>query len=79
MSVPLEALLQPLYEVERDSYIADLPQDESEETMASHKEIIVDTLTNVKNFISSYGVITRDFFDQDKNRFTLNTPYQGRF
>ena len=77
MSVPLEALLQPLYEVERDSYIADLPQDVSEETMASNKEIIVDTLTNVKNFISSYGVITRDFFDQDKNRFTLNTPWKG--
>ena len=54
MSVPLEALLQPLYEVERDSYFADLPQGESEETMASHKEIIVDTLTNVKNFISSW-------------------------
>ena len=77
MSVPLEALLQPLYEVERELYIADLPQGESEETMASHKEIIVDTLTNVKNFISSYGVITRDFFDQDKNRFTLNTPIKG--
>ena len=64
MSVPLEALLQTLNEVERDSYFADLPQDESEETMASHKEIIVDTLTNVKNFISSYGIITGDFFDQ---------------
>ena len=77
MSVPLEALLQPLYEAECDSYIADLPQDVSEETMASNKEIIVDTLTNVKNFISSYGVITRDFFDQDKSRFTLNTPWKG--
>ena len=32
MSVPLEAMLQPLYEVERDAYIADLPQDVSEET-----------------------------------------------
>ena len=77
MSVPLEALLQPLYEVERDSYFADLSQDESEETMASHKEIIVDTLTNVKNFISSYGLITRDFFDQDKSRFPFNLPKGG--
>ena len=53
MSVPLEAPLQPLCEVERDSYIADLPQDDSEETMTSNKEIIVDTLTNVKNFIKN--------------------------
>ena len=77
MSVPIEALLHPLYEAERDLYIADLPQGESEETMASHKEIIVDALTNVKNFISSYGVITRDFFDQDKNRFARNAPIKG--
>ena len=48
MSVPLEAMLQPLYEVERDAYVADLPQDVSEETRASHKEIIVDSLTNVE-------------------------------
>ena len=77
MNVPLEDILQPLYEVERDAYIADLPQDESEETMACHKEIIVDTLTNVKNFTSSYGIITRDFFDQDKSRFPFNLPKKG--
>ena len=77
MNVPLELLLEPLYEVERDAYFADLPQDESEETMASHEEIIVDTLTNVKNFISRYGVITRDFFDKDKNRFPFNLPSKG--
>ena len=77
MSVPLEVLLQPLYEVELSSCIEDLPEDESEEVRASHKEILVDSLTNVRNFISSYGVIVRDFFDQDKNRFNPDAPMKG--
>ena len=77
MNVPLEAILHPLFEVERDAYFADIPQDVSDDVLALHKAIIVDSLTNVKNFISSFGVIVRDFFDQDKSRFTLHPKGKG--
>ena len=70
MHVSLEALLQPLYEVERDAYFADLPQDTTQDVTALHKAIIVDSLTNVKNFMSSFGIVVKDFFDQDKSRFS---------
>ena len=76
MNVPIEALLQPLYEVERDAYFADLPQDTTEDVSALHKAIIVDSLTNVKNFMSSFGTVIKDFFDQDKSRFSLH-PVKG--
>ena len=70
MHISLEALLKPLYEAERDAYFADLPQDATEEVTALHKAIIVDSLTNVKNFMSSFGIVVKDFFDQDKILYT---------
>ena len=60
------AVLQPLYKVELQSWIEDLAEEEFEELKASHTEIIVDSLTNVKNFISSWGFTIRDFFEKDK-------------
>ena len=33
------------------------------------KKIIVDSLTNIKNFVSSWGVTVQDFFSIDKKRF----------
>ena len=78
MDVPMEALLQPLYEAERDAYFADLPQDTTEDVTALHKAIIVDSLTNVKNFMSSFGVVVKDFFDQDKSRFSLQPTKGGK-
>ena len=77
-NVSMEALLQPLYEVERDAYLADLPKDTTEDVLALHKAIIVDSLTNVKNFISSFGLTVRDFFDQDKSRFSLHPTKGGK-
>ena len=76
MNVPIEALLQPLYEEEKKAYFADLPQDTPEDVVALHKEIIIDSLTNVKNFMSSFGVVVKDFFDPDKSRFSLH-PIKG--
>ena len=78
MHVSMEALLQPLYEVERDAYFADLPQDTTEDVTALHKAIIVDSLTNVKNFMSSFGIVVKDFFDQDKSRFSLQPTKGGK-
>ena len=52
MNVAIEAVLQPLCEIELKSYIDDLPEG-SEEEKNSHKEILVDSLTNIKNFMSS--------------------------
>ena len=78
MQVSMEALLQPLYEVERDAYFADLPQDTTEDVRALHKAMIVDSLTNVKNFISSFGIVVKDFFDQDKSRFSLQPTKGGK-
>ena len=49
MNVAMEAVLQPLYKVEVQSYIDDLAEDESEELRASHTEIIVDLLANIKD------------------------------
>ena len=76
MNVSMEALLGKLFEVERDAYFADLPQGTAEDVTTLHKAIIVDSLTNVKNFMSSFGVSVRDFFDQDKSRFSLQ-PIKG--
>ena len=76
MEVSMEALLGKLLEVERDAYFADLPQDVTEDVTALHKAIIVDSLTNVKNFMSSFGLSVKDFFDQDKSRFSLQ-PFRG--
>ena len=76
MQVSMEALLGKLLEVERDAYFADLPQDATEDVTALHKAIIVDSLTNVKNFMSSFGLSVKDFFDQDKSRFSLQ-PFKG--
>ena len=76
MNIALEALLQPLYEEERKAYFEDLPPDTPEDVLALHKEIIVDSLTNVKNFMTSFGLMVKDFFDTDKSRFTLH-PVKG--
>ena len=76
MDVPIEALLQPLYEEEQAAYFADLSQDTPEEVSALHKAIIIDSLTNVKNFMSSFGLVVKDFFDPNKSRFTLH-PIKG--
>ena len=73
MEVSMEALLGKLVEVERDAYFADLPQDVTEDVTALHKAIIVDSPTNVKNFMSSFGLSVKDFFDQDKSRFSLQS------
>ena len=78
MYVSMEALLGQLFEVERDAYFADLPKDTAEDVTALHKEIIVDSLTNVKNFMSSFGIVVKDFFDQDKSRFSLHPAKGGK-
>ena len=74
MNVAMEAVLQPLYKVEVQSYIDDL----AEELRASHTEIIVDSLTNIKNFMSSWGVTVQDFFDKDKKSFNPVEKGKGK-
>ena len=76
MDVPIEALLQPLYEEEKAAYFADLSQDTPEDVSALHKAIIIDSLTNVKNFMASFGLVFKDFFDPNKSRFSLH-PIKG--
>ena len=76
MNVPIEAILQPLYEEEKAAYFADISQDIPEDVSSLHKEIIVDSLTNVKNFMSSFGMIVKDFFDTSTSRFSLH-PIKG--
>ena len=66
MNVPLEDVLNPLYDVELESYLSDFPEDLSSSEREAHKEIITASLTSVKSFISGFGVITADFFQQDK-------------
>ena len=77
-NIAMELFLTTLLEVERDAYFADLPPDTPEDVMTLHKAIIVDSLTNVKNYISSFGVCIRDFFDQDKSRFSLHPGKGGK-
>ena len=76
--VAMEALLGRLFEVERDAYFADLSPDTPEDVTVLHKAIIVDSLTNVKNYMSSFGISIRDFFDQDKSRFSLHPGKGGK-
>ena len=78
MYVALEAVLGKLLEVEKDAYFADLSPDTPEDVIVLHKAIIEDSLTNVKNFMSSFGVSIRDFFDQDKSRFSLHPGKGGK-
>ena len=78
MNISMEAILEKLFEVDRDAYFADLDQDAPEDVTTLHKAIIVDSLTNVKNFMSSFGVSVRDFFDQDKSRFSLQPSRGGK-
>ena len=77
ISVALEAALQPLYEVELKSYLADLPEG-SEEERHAHKEILVDSLTNIKNFVSSWGVTIQDFFTIDRKRLDPDVKGKGK-
>ena len=44
----------------------------------SHKEILVDSLTNIKNFVSSWGVTIQDFFSIDKKRFDPEVKGKGK-
>ena len=78
MNISMEALLGSLFEVERDAYFADLSPDAPEDVTVLHKAIIVDSLTNVKNYMSSFGVSVRDFFNQDKSRFSLHPGKGGK-
>ena len=78
MNLAMEAVLQPLYKVELQSWIEDLAEEESEELKASHTEIIIDSLTNVKNFISSWGFTMRDFFEKDKRSFNPVEKGKGK-
>ena len=66
MNVPLQDVLNPLYEVELESYLSDFPENLSSSERETRKEIITASLTGVKSFISSFGVITAGFFQQDK-------------
>ena len=78
MNVPIEEVLQPLCEVELQSYFDDLPEEATEEASAPYKEILVDSLTNIKSFMSSFGFTVQDFFNQDKKRFTPGEKGKGK-
>ena len=69
MYLHIEDVLNPLYEVEFNelqSYVEDLPTEMHPEAKGKYTEILVDSLTNIKNFISSFGVTIQHFFDQDR-------------
>ena len=65
MNVPIEDVLNPLYDVEFQSLISDFPEDATPETKEVYTGILMESLTHIKNFISSFGVLTADFFNQD--------------
>ena len=71
MNLAMEAVLQPLYKVELQSWIEDLAEEESEELKASHTEIIVDALTNVKSFISSWDLQLETSSKRTRGRLIL--------
>ena len=66
MYIEMEDVLDPLYQVELQSYVEDLPTEMTPEARSRYTEILVDSLTNIKNFISSFGVTIQDFFDQNR-------------
>ena len=75
MNVPIEDVLNPLYEVELQSLISDFPEDATPETREVHTGILIESLTHIKFFMSSFGVGTADFFDQDT---TMRVPFGGK-
>ena len=77
MNVEIEDVLGPLYEVELQSYLDDLPTDMKPEARGPYTEILVDSLTNIKNFMSSFGVTIEDFFNQ-VNRGMVPSEKSGK-
>ena len=71
MNVPIEDVLNPHYEVELQSPISDFPKDITPEVRESYTGILMESLTHIKSFISSFGIRTADFFDQDT---TMGAP-----
>ena len=57
MSLAIEDVLNPLYEVELQSFLDEFPDDMDPQARSSYEEILVDSLTNIKKFMSSFGVI----------------------
>ena len=68
MNLPIEDVLNPLYEVELQSLISDFAEDITPETRKAYTEILLESLTHIKSFMSSFGVRTADFFDQDTTK-----------
>ena len=67
MSLETEQLLAPLYKVELQSFLADFPPTMDPNARGHCEEILVDSLTNIRNFISSFGRTVQDFFKQDRS------------
>ena len=66
MNLGMEDVLYPLYEVELKSYLDEFSTDMDPQLRSHYEEILVDSLTNIKNFMSSFGATVQDFFNQDK-------------
>ena len=66
MNVPLEDVLNPLYEVELRPPTSDFPDDITPAQRESFTEILTASLKSIKSFMSSFGILTADFFAQDK-------------
>ena len=54
MSLETDEVLDPLYEVELQSFMSDFPAEMEPDARSHYEEVLVDSLTNIRNFISSY-------------------------
>ena len=71
MYVALEDILNPLFEVERESLVSDLDENLTPTEKNDHTERLTASLQMIKTFFSSFGVVTAQFFEQDT---TSGTP-----
>ena len=78
MYVPLEEVLNPLYEVELQSFISDFPTDVTPEAEEAYKEILKDSLTHIKNLILCCGVTIEDLFTQDTTKGVMLGEKSGK-
>ena len=78
MSLDTEQVLAPLHKVELESFLKDFPPTMDPNARSHYEEILVDSLTNIRNFISSFGRTVQDFLKQDRSKVERTGTVKGQ-
>ena len=78
MSLETEQILAPLYKAELQSFLKDFSSTMDPQAKSHYEENLVDSLTNIRNFISSFGRTVQDFFKQDRSTVERTGALKGQ-